>query len=161
MLGKLLNGILQKLSISPILLWLFSLLATLGFIDSVYLTIDHYTHGIVPCYVGSCETVLTSSYANGLFGIPIPVAVLGVIFYFSVLVLLMVYFDSKNKIALLLALLATSIGVLASGYFIYLQADVIGAWCQYCLFSAFTSTTMFVIALLVTTKIWMNSSSTS
>ncbi|MEK7100127.1 MAG: vitamin K epoxide reductase family protein [Patescibacteria group bacterium] len=121
-------------------------LATLiGFLDALYLTITHYANTAVPCYVGSCEKVLTSSYSVVL---GIPIAVYGVVFYLVTLVLLAYYFESKKPIALTLALLATPFGFFASVYFFVLQAWIIQAWCQYCILSGITSTLMFGIALV-------------
>ncbi len=118
----------------------------LGFIDAVYLTIYHYSNIAVPCYVGSCEKVLSSPQAV-MFGIP--VAVYGIAYYFAVLLLLAIYIESKNAQALLLAACATPLGFLASAYFFYLQAAVIDAWCQYCLFSAAMSTIMFACGIYI------------
>ena len=43
----------------------------------------------------------------------------------------------------------TIIGLLASLWFIYLQLFVIKAICLYCMFSAFTSITLFIFGLFV------------
>jgi uncharacterized membrane protein len=134
----------MQIRVPKALFGIFSLATILGFADAVYLTIYHYSNIAVPCYIGSCEKVLSSPQAV-MFGIP--VAVYGVAYYFAVLLLLAIYFESKNATALMLAACATPLGFLASAYFFYLQAAVIDAWCQYCLFSAFTSTVMFACGI--------------
>ena len=71
-------------------------LAFLGFLDAVYLTVLHYKNAIPPCTIAhGCETVLTSSYAT-IFGIPI--ALIGAGFYLTVLILLGIFltYSSSN-----------------------------------------------------------------
>ncbi len=49
---------------------LAAIVALGGLVDSVYLTVKHFTAGVVPCsIIDGCEQVLTSSYAE-MFGIP-------------------------------------------------------------------------------------------
>lgn len=127
--------------------WLLGLLiffAVLGFADATYLTVEHYTNTNPPCFVGNCEIVLTSVYAT-IAGIP--VALLGMVYYLFILIMLFVYIESKKEIALRIALLTTAIGLLMSLYFFILQAFVIRAFCQYCLFSAISSMGLFITAM--------------
>src|SRR5947209_12959970 len=64
------------------LLILTTLLSLIGLADSIYLTVKHYTGGIVPCTLTSnCEQVLNSPYAT--IG-NIPLAALGALAYFIV-----------------------------------------------------------------------------
>lgn len=121
----------------------FVVLAALGLIDALYLTALHYSNAIPPCYVGSCEQVLNSPYSI-LFGVP--VAVIGVAYYFFTLFCGVLYLQSHVSRALQLALLATPVGLIYSLYALVLQVWVIGAFCQYCLFSGFVSTGMFLLA---------------
>ena len=134
-------------------------LALIGFADSTYLTIHHYNHGIaLPCYIGNCETVLSSAYAQ-VFGIPL--ALLGVLYYFFVLVLLAIYVDSlfspdkqaKDKLFRCTAAF-TVVGFITSLFLFGLQAFVIHAFCQFCLLSAGTSTLLFVLACITSIKYW-------
>ncbi len=46
------------------------LITAVGFVDAMYLTVEHYVNAIPPCSIGSCETVLTSQYASVL-GLPV------------------------------------------------------------------------------------------
>jgi uncharacterized membrane protein len=132
------------------IIYTYVTIAALGLIDATYLTINHYRDTVPPCFIGSCEQVLTSSYA-AILGIP--VAVFGVAYYLFILVCLVVYIESnhtshevrKNKI--MTAILATTvIGFLMSLYFFDIQALVIHDFCQYCLGSALFSTLMFVMS---------------
>lgn len=107
--------------------------AFLGFLDAVYLTIVHYKDLTVPCSIAhGCETVLTSKYAT--VG-PVPIALIGAIFYLVVLVLLFVFLQTRTRMiltiteALCIACLAVAAGL------VYLQAFVLHAFCQYCLAS--------------------------
>jgi uncharacterized membrane protein len=118
--------------------------AIIGFVDSAYLTIEHYMNAIPPCAVGDCELVLTSAYAS--IG-PFPVALLGAIFYFTICGLLFAYFDTKHHWPLNVALFATVIGFAAELWFVFLQLFVIQAICQYCMVSAVTAIVLFVVAM--------------
>jgi len=140
--------------------------ATLGLIDAIYLTINHYRDTVPPCFIGNCEQVLTSAYAQIL---GIPVAIYGIVYYLFILVCLVVYIESKaapsvvqpsphesrkNKV-MTAVLAATVVGFLMSLYFFGIQALVIHDFCQYCLGSALFSTLMFVMSVGVWGKFRM------
>lgn len=119
--------------------------ALAGLADSIYLTIHHLTAEPVPCsIVSGCETVLTSQYAE--FG-GIPTAAFGAVAYFAAFSLaLLAAFGNRGAWTLFAALSAVMfLGTLG---LLYLQAFVIGAFCQFCLLSALTSTILFVIAIV-------------
>ncbi|MDM7921105.1 MAG: vitamin K epoxide reductase family protein [Pyrinomonadaceae bacterium] len=121
-----------------------SLVALVGVADSVYLTIKHFTAEPVPCsIVEGCEQVLTSSYAE-IAGVPI--AALGAAAYFAAfsLAILATY---GNRRAWTLFGIQAAIMAAVSAWLIYLQAAVIGAFCQFCLISAATSFTLFLLFL--------------
>ena len=92
-----------------------------------YLTYVHYRPAALVCTGGGgCETVQESSYAD-IAGIP--VALLGLLAYLTVLVL--VAWDTE-----LARTLAAAIALGAVGFAVYLlavQAFVIDAWCVWCL----------------------------
>jgi len=124
--------------------------ALIGFADSTYLTIEHFKGTIPPCsIVEGCDTVLTSEYSV-VAGVP--VALLGSIFYFLVLVGVFSYIESKKTTLLKWALLLTVFGLICTVWFTYLQAFVIKAFCLYCLGSALTSAVLFVTAVIVFKK---------
>lgn len=118
-------------------------IALFGLGDSVYLTAHHYSAEPVPCSItGGCEQVLTSEYAE-IGGIPL--ALFGAAAYFAAfsLALLAYYGDRRSwKIFRTLAFLMAGF----SGWLIYVQASVIGAFCQFCLLSALSSILLALIA---------------
>ena len=122
-----------------------SLVALGGLIDSAYLTIKHLTDEPVPCsLISGCETVLNSDYAeyNG-----IPLAALGAVAYFIAFSLaLLTAFGNRS----LWPVFGVQV-VLMSAFtvwLLYLQAYVIGAFCQFCLISAATTFGMLIIFLI-------------
>lgn len=128
---------------------LAAVVALLGLGDSIYLTIHHLTGEQVPCSVtGGCETVLTSSYAE-ISGIPL--AVFGAAAYFVTFSLAILAAFGNRKMWFLFGILVSIMAVF-SLWLLYLQAFVIKAFCQFCLLSAATTLTLFIIALI--SKFW-------
>lgn len=124
----------------------FLIVSAFGFVDATYLTTQHYLGLPVACSIlKGCEQVTTSPYSL-IFGIP--VALLGSVFYLTVLILSVIYLDSKKIKFLNLITKITPVGFLASLYFVYLQIFVIKAICLYCLGSAVTSTLLFIFSLV-------------
>lgn len=126
----------------------FLVFGLLGFFDASYLTIEHYQGVIPPCSItgGGCENVLTSDYSTIL---NIPVSVLGMIYYFFVFLLTLLYLDTKKSIFLRICASVGFFGFLASLFFVFLQLFVIKSICFYCMISAVTSTILFVAGFLV------------
>ncbi len=122
---------------------ILSTLALVGFIDAAYLTIQHYANAIPPCTIHGCETVLSSAYSV-VFGLP--VALLGVAYYFVLLILYFIYFQKKNTSLLIFTLRLSIVGFLADLWFVSAQAFLIHAWCVYCLLSALMSTLIFILS---------------
>lgn len=133
--------LLTKLAIA------FLVISFIGFLDATYLTVQHY-RGLPPecSIIKGCEEVATSEYAVVL---GVPVALLGVIYYLAILILSIIYLDSKKESIIKLAALLTIAGLGASIWFVYLQLFIIKAICIYCMFSAATSTTLFILGLFV------------
>lgn len=132
--------------------WLYIaivLLSLAGLVDALYLTVEHVTGQTVRCtIVAGCSEVLSSSYA--VIG-GIPLAAVGAAAYFSVFSLAtLALFGYRIASKLLLPL--TALMLLVSLWLIYLQAFVIGAFCQFCLLSAAISISLFVIAVLAWKK---------
>ena len=122
-----------------------SVLALVGLADSVYLTVKHFTAEPVPCsLLEGCETVLTSSYAE-FAGVPI--AAFGAAAYFAAfsLAILAAY---GNRAAWTLFGIQSFLMAAVSAFLIYLQAFVIGAFCQFCLVSAATSFGLFIVFII-------------
>lgn len=122
-----------------------------GFSDCVYLLAKRVAGGPIPCFITTgCDTVSNSAYSV-LFGIPL--VAWGILFYLTVGFLTLLYWDTKKEIFLRLVSAATVIGFIMSTYFVFLQAFVIKAFCVYCLGSAATSTTLFVLGMIILRKL--------
>jgi uncharacterized membrane protein len=123
---------------------LAAVIALIGLADAIFLTIKHYTGGQVPCSViEGCEQVLNSQYAE-MFGVPL--AVFGAIAYFVAFSLaLLAAFG--NRLMWTLFGVQVILMTIFTAWLIYLQGFVIGAFCQFCLLSAVTTLTLFIIYL--------------
>lgn len=129
--------------------YLAILVALIGLGDAVYLTIHHFTLVPVPCGDAfDCGQVLTSDYAE-IAGIPL--ALFGAIAYFSAFSLATLAAFGNRKMWFLFGVQACLMAAF-SLWLLYLQAFVIGAFCQFCLISAATTFVLFIIALL--SKFW-------
>lgn len=118
------------------------LFALVGLGDSIYLTVQHYTAAPVPCsIIEGCETVLTSSWAT--IG-EIPLAAFGAVSYFVAFSLAVLTAFGDRRMWLLFGVLTAGMAAF-SAFLIYLQAFVIGAFCQFCLISAASSILLFVM----------------
>ena len=128
-----------------IIQYIASGVALLGLADAIYLTVHHYNATAVPCgLTGGCEMVLTSAYAT-LFGQPL--GLYGAAAYFLAFALAFLAAYGNDTAWKLFGLLAT-VMMAFSGWLIFVQAYYINAYCQYCLLSALTSTTLFVLFIV-------------
>jgi len=136
-----------KKTIPNWLIWSLIAVAFIGFLDATYLTAVHYRGADLGCTDwGSCNEVTTSKYSE-IFGIPL--ALLGALYYLGVFILSLIHFDTKKLLPLKLIPFATAFGFLFSLGLVYLQLFVIHAICLYCMFSALTSTTLFILSLFI------------
>jgi len=137
---------------SPIKRLILPLIAIIGLIDSFHL-ISIYFQPDVCTQTGSffsipldCGTVARSEYSSFL---GIPVAIYGVIFYVSIILVVM-YQRELQFLPItpyqLLALQVTT-GQLVSLVLFYIQIFVVKAICVYCMLSFCTATSMFIIFL--------------
>lgn len=118
------------------------LLAFLGLADALYLTAHHYLGFALACGpLSGCSTV-TSSVYSVVFGIP--VALFGAIYYVSMFFGFLFALEYKSITYFRWVCMASVCGLLASGWFIFVMAVLLQAWCTYCLISATTSTLLFV-----------------
>lgn len=133
------------------LTFLIILLGIAGLAVSAYLMWGYTVPGATLSCGGSsgCETVKNSIYAN-LAGVPLPV--LGLISYMSLLVLLVL---QKQSIIgqpgwspyIALAIFGISLaGVLYSAYLTYIELFVIYAICRWCVASAMIMLAIFVLS---------------
>lgn len=127
--------------------WVFALISFAGLLDASYLAAKHYTATPINCSLfQGCEKVITSPYAV-VFGIP--VALFGAIYYFAVLILALAYLDAKKSVFIYFISWFSSLGLLASLWFLYLQIFVIKALCLYCLGSAASSILIFILGMWI------------
>ena len=124
-------------------------LSLLGLFDSLYLlwVYTSPSHPMV-CVGTGCDAVRASTYAT-LLGRPVPVY--GVVGYLALAILIFAEALLSASLARLVRytiLTFTAIGFLFSVYLSYLEGFVIHAWCEWCVVSALTMTSLFILALL-------------
>ena len=124
------------------------IIAFLGLSDAIYLLIIKLTSNKALCVpgLGDCWSVNNSVYSewNG-----IPISVFGMLAYISIILLLTLlnrvsFLKNFNHIFVLGIAL---IGFIFSIYLTYLQIAVIKAICPFCIISAITMTTVFVLSI--------------
>lgn len=123
------------------------LVSLLGFGDAAYLTVAHYTGNAVPCTITHGCDVVTNSVYSSILGIP--VALLGAAFYIAVFALVFFAIDNASQKLLRIAGRATLLGFLFSLWFLFAQAFLIHAFCQWCLGSAVSSTVLFILGFIL------------
>src|SRR6202035_279734 len=108
-----------------------------------YLTYVHYS-GIKPaCSLGgSCELVQTSAYSH-LAGVP--VALMGLIGYVSILLLLLLPETETTRFA---TVAVTTVGFGFSAYLTYRELFSIHAICEWCVSSAVIMTALLICAVI-------------
>jgi uncharacterized membrane protein len=128
-------------------------LSLIGFLDTTYLTIQHYRGFGLDCGpLFECDAVMTSQYA--VIG-GIPLALLGTLYYLAVFLLTVAYYDRKNIYILSIIARLTILGFLVSLILAYLLAFIIRAFCFYCLLSALTSTGLFILGMIYRVRLKM------
>jgi uncharacterized membrane protein len=126
-------------------------ISLIGLADSIYLTVEHLSGRSVRCtIVSGCSEVLSSPYAT-VRGVPL--ALLGAIAYFTVFSLATLAAFGYRWTGKLVSLIVVIMFAMTLWLF-YLQAFVIGHFCQFCLLSALVTTvlTLLVIAVRITAK---------
>ena len=124
-----------------------ALLALIGFADATFLTLEHYRGATPPCFlVTGCATVTTSSYSTIL---NIPVALLGALYYLTILIGSILYLDTRRTIIIRLVGALTPLGFIFTLWFLYVQAFILNAFCVWCILSATTSTLLFITGLFI------------
>lgn len=130
--------------------------AGLGAVETGYLSLIHFTSGVVACPTRGCDQVLSSPYA-ALLGLPL--TLLGCFAYLTMaglaLAPLLISSDRHSQWRARLeqwtwlSLFAGAIAmVLFSGYLLYLLAVQIQVLCLYCLVSALFTVMLLVLTLL-------------
>lgn len=116
-------------------------LALAGAAVSGYLLWVRETGANLICATGGCETVQSSQYAE-IMGVP--VALLGVACYAALLVTVLLRGENARLVHTALALTAA----VFSTYLRYVQLELIGAVCQWCLASDGIVRGLAILALL-------------
>lgn len=135
---------------------LIGAIATLGAINTGYITATKLFGGEVACPAGGCDLVLSSPYAT-VFGLPL--ALFGFLAYAGVAVLALVPLvinPEQNKSlrtnlenwTWLLLFAGSTAMLLFSGYLMYIMAFQLKTICYYCIASAAFATALFVLTLL-------------
>ena len=110
-----------------------AIVALFGLADGIYLTVEHVTGRTAECIASSgCQDVLSSKYAA--IG-PVPLAALGALAYFTAFSVALLAAFGFARCRSLFALLVGLMFAITLWLF-YLQAFVLHAFCDYCLFSA-------------------------
>ena len=121
-----------------------AIVALFGLADGIYLTVEHVTGRTAQCIASSgCQDVLSSKYAA--MG-PIPLASLGALAYFTAFSTALLAAFGYARCRFLFGLL---VGIMFATtlWLLYLQACVLHAFCDYCLFSAGVTTVLTLIAI--------------
>ena len=116
-------------------------LTIVGIAIAAYLTYVHYAGIESACSTGGCEVVQTSEWAD-VYGLP--VAVLGLIGYISILGSLLVL---RGDAQLFVSAALSLVGFLYSGYLTYQELFTIKAICQWCVGSAVILTLLAIVTL--------------
>jgi len=124
------------------------ILAIVGLLVSIYMTIYKITSNDSMCIgSGHCKTVNASRYAE-VYGIP--VAVLGVAGYSAILAVLFLErkpgFFQENGTLLFFGLSLT--GFLFTLYLIFVEVALIKAYCPFCITSQTVMTIIFIISVI-------------
>ncbi len=129
---------------------IFIIIGLIGVANGIYLTVLKLTNNSSMCIkgLGDCWTVNTSKYSE-IFGFPI--AILGTLAYLALLVLVLLEnrgngFWKANAIYFFFGF--TLIGASYSAYLTYLEADVIRAWCPFCVISAIGMWVLFITTIV-------------
>ena len=118
-----------------------AVLATLGAALSVYLLYVRETGTALACATGGCETVQGSRYAEVL---GFPVAGLGLVAY----VVLLAASLGVGELARMVGAAVALAGVAFGAYLLYIQLQVIGAVCEWCVASDVLMTGLAATMLL-------------
>jgi uncharacterized membrane protein len=134
---------------TAVLYGLTALVSLVGLADAIYLTVEHLSGRSVRCtLVSGCSEVLSSPYAT-VRGYPL--AALGAIAYFVVFSLSTLIAFGYQGLGKLLAILVGAM-FLTTLWLLYLQAFVIGHFCQFCLLSALVTTTLTVLVIVASRR---------
>ena len=126
---------------------LIALLAFIGMVDALYLSIKRNA-GPIPCHVTrGCTDVLTSKY-SAIAGIPL--SWFGLAFYVTIfsLAIFKVMEDPEHPLTRPIAgiFYLSGAALIVSALLVGIQAFILKAYCEYCLLSAALVLTMFLLS---------------
>lgn len=130
----------------------FAGVAVLGWLVSTILTAIHmFAIPAIPAdaQVAGSMQVITSQWAY-VFGVPL--ATLGAFYYLTTIALALWWFDTRHPLVIKILTPVTATGVGFSTYFVYLQLEVIGAICPFCMISAAATVILFGLELLILSR---------
>lgn len=132
--------------------WTLPVLSVLGFADSAYLAVTHWSGELPPCggYAG-CDLVNTSRYAD-ILGIPI--AAYGALLYAALLAVSLVRGQPPGRSWVYSTLLLYGLALAGAVFMAYLTAIelfVLHAVCYWCL--ALAAITLLLL-ILITRDVW-------
>ncbi|MDO9085729.1 MAG: vitamin K epoxide reductase family protein [Anaerolineaceae bacterium] len=129
------------------------IIAVLGLLDAIYLTIIKLTDNKALCIqgIGDCWSVNNSRYSewNG-----IPISIFGILAYIGIILILSIQkkFKLFREFGSIFVFGIALSGFLFSIYLTYLQFAVIKAVCPFCIISAITMMTIFILSFINLTK---------
>ncbi len=125
------------------------IITLLGLMDATYLFIIKLTDNQALCIkgIGDCWSVNNSPYSE-IYGIP--VSAFGIATYLTMILLL--YWEHKFKFwqnnSVLFQFGLTLVGFLFSMYLTYVQFGILHKICPFCIVSAITMTTLFIMTTI-------------
>lgn len=132
------NGLKQPLTVASLLL------ATVGLVLSGYLSYVHFNPDALVCSGDGCSIVQLSSYSK-MFGIPI--ALFGVLLFITLIgaiVLRELRYAWADTISTGIVVLLVA-AVIYWAYLTYLEANVIYAFCQWCVITSIVTVILLAV----------------
>jgi len=125
-----------------------SVLAFVGMIDALYLSIKRHDASAIPCHIThGCTQVLTSKYSE-VAGIPL--SWFGLAFYVTVfsLAIFTVFGESGRPSVQPVRMIfyLSDVGLIISALLVGIQAFVLQQFCEYCLVSAALVLSIFLVS---------------
>ena len=127
-------------------------LTVIGLLVAAYMTVYAITSNDNMC-IGSqdCSVVNASKYSKiNIAGLPVPVAVLGVVGYAAILGVLLLEgkMDFLRENASLIFFGLSLMGFLFTLYLIYVEIALIRAYCPFCIASQAAMTIIFILSVI-------------
>ena len=132
-----------------VLFGVFAIVAVVGWLVSSLLTAIHvFALPALPANapVEGSLAVITSQWA---YVFDVPLATLGAVYYLTTIGFVLWWFDTRHPLIVKLLTPITATGVVASGYFVWLQLVPIGAICPFCMISAGATVLLFGLELAI------------